>query len=1118
METSPGSGIYEWWLNAGRRWVGHVQPQSQTVNGTTETVNIATRPNYNDPAGFLHTFRRLRETATTGVHLTSVSLAATSVETGIYTLRTYLKKETRQYGFVQISTGVSNADRYGVIIDFDAAGAVVATPTVGSPLNTSNTVTALSGGEYLVELTINVVNNTTSTLSGFLGMSNSATPTLVNGQPSYAGSTAQGMFYTELHLIAPSSIQYVSSTDERGKFFFSNPQTGVITLAQRTGRTAGLKPASGCKIRIPNVILSNAPTIDYSINTVQAPGLSPGRYGFVTGSAGALPISHATMNWYLGTAGVYTIDMQNTALIGWNSNVAASTQTYNNIGLGLSRDHSSSGFLSNNNTQSGGSITNSRICRDRLESGTVNFQNSANFTITNTRIEAFGSSFGRIGRVAATGNGLQVLNCSNFTLDNVTIVGTSISITTCSDFQINNTKYAERMIGDTTTADQGTAITVSTSCSNIYVDGFDVVSGLTNVHPNSQILSAVTNCNNINVQNIGTPTNPFNGGSTALMNNIIRFSGTVFNSTGRRLYAQNINSVAVVNSSTNQNIRYYNVWGDGADALNSVTGLNVLSQGCRWSNTGSVQNAVYGVHWEDAFTSTTTGRITIFGNEPLTSTTDQCSSTFGTNAGFTSAGNAVMPNVGDTITWTMPYYALGHTGVALFASGSSASETWLLTGTNAQNFEFEYQIDTGSGFSAWKWMLNIIRQSSGGAAATNTVTLNATDVAELTRIPAIGDYIAVTNKLPAGTTITGVSGAGNNVLTLSNNFSTSMIGNELAYFWKDIALETISPTAGYKLKVKARVNTANSGNLFSFLRIPFDTNATDQQIQYPPPDDATGTVTNLLIGSRVRIYNEDTSTELFNAIVAGTSTVLSYLNGGIVSTGDTVRIHVAKLGYLPQTLLAIATATGFAATANQQTDAIYVANGIDGSTVTEFAPDYPNVQMDVSDPDGVTTVQRIYAWLRYTETSEQGVRLWFDVVTPTDEVNYLIDATKLNLKIDNTSASPVTIVGGRIYRSDNATIIAATSGSIQMDPNRVYSVTGIPTADQNAAATWNYGLENTVSSGQMLRGITRTQLAKVNVNETTGDVTIYKLDGTTVFAQASTSLTGDRNAPTVDWN
>jgi hypothetical protein len=74
-----------------------------------------------------------------------------------------------------------------------------------------------------------------------------------------------------------------------------------------------------------------------------------------------------------------------------------------------------------------------------------------------------------------------------------------------------------------------------------------------------------------------------------------------------------------------------------------------------------------------------------------------------------------------------------------------------------------------------------------------------------------------------------------------------------------------------------------------------------------------------------------------------------------------------------------------------------------------------------------------------------------------------------------------------------------------------------PTAQEIAQEVWNYILEGSVSAGQMLRGIARTQLAKVAINETTGEVTIYKLDGTTIFAQALTSPTGDRNAPTVDW-
>ena len=1159
METSPGSGVYEWWLNAGRRWVGHVQPQSQAVNGTTETVNIATRPSYNDPVGFLHTARRLRETATTAVHVTSGGLAAASVEAGIYTLRTYIKKETRQYGFVQIASGVSNADRYGVIIDFDAAGAVVATPTVGSPLNTSNTVTAITGGWFLVELTINVVNTTTSTLSGFVGMSNSATPTLVNGQPSYAGSTAQGMFYTEIQLVAPTSIQYVSSTDERGKFFFSNPQTGVITLAQRTGRTAGLKPASGCKIRIPNVILSNAPAIDYTINTVQQPGSSPGRYGFATGSAGALPISHATMNWYLGITGVYTVTMQNTALIGWNSNVAASTQSYTNIGLGLSRDHNSSGFLSNNNTQSGGSITNSRICRDRLESASTSFQNSANFTITDTRIEGFGSSAGRIGRVGAGGNGIQLSNCSNFTFNNVTIVGTSISITTCSNFQINNTKYAERIIGDTTTADQGTAIIISTSCNNIYVDGFDVVSGLTNVHPNAQILSAVTNCDNINVQNIGTPTAPFNGGSAALMGNIIRFNGGVFNSTGRRLYAQNLNNVAVVNASTNQNIRYYNVWGDGADALNTVSGLNILSQGCRWSNSSNPQSAVYGVHWEDAFTSTTSGRITIFGNEPIVATADQCSTSFGANAGFTSAGNAAMPNVGDSITWTMPYFALGHTGVAQFGYGASATETWVFTGTNAQNFGFEYQIDTGAGFSTWKPFVEIGRRQGGGVAGTNTLVIFGTDWAGMLNQPQIGWYVqGIAANVPAGTTITNIVIATNVTLTLSNNITVSWGGGgELTYFWKDIAAETISPTAGYKLKVKARVNTANSGNLFSFLRIPFDTNSTAQQEQYPlPTTQLTGSVEGIETGSRIQIYNDTTATEVANEVIVGTSWSVTYDEGTTFTDGDIVRIRLRKAGKLLYETFAVSSLSGWSVLADQKTDIIYSA-----STPANYTIDYVNLKIRATGSRASFLAQELVDIIRVGEASEDGIRLdgfanISGLTTLAAGIYTAITVELINWQVSwaSGSVSQATIFGGNVVGglsgdpvedviggpqvtirvSADATLVTSGSGVLPADITAIASavraelatemnridttVSSRSTPDQSAAATWNYGLENTVSSGDMLRGITRTQLGKVDVNETTGDVTIYKLDGTTVFAQASTSPTGDRNAPTVEWS
>ena len=881
VETAPGSGVYEWWLNAGRKWVGHVQ-RTQSPNGLTVSNNIATRPAYNDPAGFLQTAIQIRETATTAVHNVSTLLGFNETEAGIYTLRTYVKKETRRYGFAQIAAGSSYADRYGIIIDFDAGGAVVATTTVGTPLNTSNTVTALSGGWYLIELTINIAVAASGTLGAYVGPSNSSTPTLVNGQPSYAGSTTEGMWYTELQLVAPSSIQYVNSTDERGKYFFSNPQTGLITFAQRTGLTAGLKPASGCKIRIPNVILSNAPAIDNTINSVLNPAAAL-RYGFNTNNSGALNVSHAVINWYQGLSSPFSVTLQNCALTAWNCTSAASTQAYSNLGIGISRDHGSSGFLSVQSSPSGATLTDIRAVRDSAASPAITINSSSNISAARNRVESFGFAQGRLSRNGYNG-GFNLANCDKIEITDTTLIGMSIYLLSCTNFKIINTKYAEKIIGQTDASDLGIAIVPTTSCFDGLIDGFTLLSGISNVHPYARIVDMSVICNRIEVRNFGTPTAPLNGGSANQMRHIIRFGGTVYNSTGRRLYAENLGDVAVQhNAATNQNIRLYNVWGDGADAQTNVRGLDILAQGCRWSNNNGVVAGGFGIHLEDAFTGPTSGRITIFGNEPLTSTIDQCTASFGVNAGFTSGGSAAMPNLGDSITWTMPYYALGHTGIAQFGYGASTTETWLFTGTNAQNFEFEYQIDTGSGsFSAWKWMLDIARQSSGGLTGTNTITINAADIAAMTRRPQAGDYIQSTNaRIPAGTTITSVTGAGNNVLTLSANFTSTMTSSELVFFWKDIALETISPTTGYKLKVRARVNLANANNLFSFLRIPFDTNSTDQQIQYPLPGSLL-TVNGLVAGSRVKVSRVDTGAFLAQTQAVGTTASFDIPYSGVV--------------------------------------------------------------------------------------------------------------------------------------------------------------------------------------------------------------------------------------------
>jgi hypothetical protein len=54
-----------------------------------------------------------------------------------------------------------------------------------------------------------------------------------------------------------------------------------------------------------------------------------------------------------------------------------------------------------------------------------------------------------------------------------------------------------------------------------------------------------------------------------------------------------------------------------------------------------------------------------------------------------------------------------------------------------------------------------------------------------------------------------------------------------------------------------------------------------------------------------------------------------------------------------------------------------------------------------------------------------------------------IDVSKVDLKLDNTKSNPLFLTGGRLYRTDETTIIAATSNSIQIDYSPIY-ITNAP--------------------------------------------------------------------------
>lgn len=209
-----------------------------------------------------------------------------------------------------------------------------------------------------------------------------------------------------------------------------------------------------------------------------------------------------------------------------------------------------------------------------------------------------------------------------------------------------------------------------------------------------------------------------------------------------------------------------------------------------------------------------------------------------------------------------------------------------------------------------------------------------------------------------------------------------------------------------------------------------------------PYTDAAGLHVNiradaLLSGSRVQLYNVTDATELLNTETTGAGLVFPIIAPG---TAKTIRLRVAKVGYLPIEALGVLDGASVAFLDSQVADAVYNAIGLDGSSVTEFTPDYPNLQIDANDADGVTTVQRVYAWSRWANTTADGIRLMHNAVQAQDSANFLIDVGVVNARFDNNSATPLVIAGGYIRRSDGSTVIG--EGVIQMDPGRAYVAAG----------------------------------------------------------------------------
>jgi len=199
-------------------------------------------------------------------------------------------------------------------------------------------------------------------------------------------------------------------------------------------------------------------------------------------------------------------------------------------------------------------------------------------------------------------------------------------------------------------------------------------------------------------------------------------------------------------------------------------------------------------------------------------------------------------------------------------------------------------------------------------------------------------------------------------------------------------------------------------------------------------------VTNVEATATLQLFNITKNLEVENLVVAGTAgnkvTSSGTYTGQEVSVGDNIRLRITcqagTSAFLPYEAFGIATSVGISFEADQQADTIYNDNGINADNLTTLSADYPNVEIDISDGDGIADAREFYAFYVKQTTSSTGIEEWFGAIDAIDHMNYRVNTAVADIKLQNTGSTPLVISGARIFRDNGTSILHANVGDQPM--------------------------------------------------------------------------------------
>ncbi len=475
------------------------------------------------------------------------------------------------------------------------------------------------------------------------------------------------------------------ATDVRAKFVRSASNGTFVIGKDASNNNVGYVPPSGCKIRVPNIFCRQATTAARATNALHATLTSRPRINI--GTDFRVEIDKAHVDWYItaSVAGLNTF-----------RNLAFESQmTFTSANDTLTIEDSANGFvnlLSTNAIALTSMFLGSQSYLTRLKlvgnAGLPLAINTSNdVTVTDTSVSLVQNKAG--SNLCINLNTL----CRNITLTNTKLMGGAINLSG-TNITCTNTDYIDRSNGDTTSVGSTNLFNLST-LNDSKIDGLTLgLNGtLSLCHPYGYYVTG-QDSTNIKIRNFGSPSAFLQHGATSgIWPSSVWNSGTsCFNVTLQRIFVGETRSATMVNNSVMKNMLFETVYGRYSSAMPAYP-ANTIYKNVAAAPVNS-QTTYAGYNFGSGFTSATAGWIQWHMATPSAAGLAFVTTSLAAGSGFSGSGNLRLKVLGDYAIFEFPYWIKGHTAFANIAP--------TLSGALTSNHSFEYAIDNGSGYGAWK--------------------------------------------------------------------------------------------------------------------------------------------------------------------------------------------------------------------------------------------------------------------------------------------------------------------------------------------------------------------------------------------------------------------------------